>query len=524
METRENRDTAMARAPDFVDPVTHAPLRRGDDEVTLVEPLSGAVYRIENNIADLVHPRPQDDDPRTPRFDRPLPAVVEAFLTWTFGAFGGDEAELRGRIIDKLDLAPDAIVLDNACGTGASTRHLQARLPHGVLCNTDLSMELLAYGASQMAAEAEGVTCRTIWCGANALHLPFADNSFDAVLSIGGFNQFGDAAKAVAEMTRVTRTGGRIVIADEGYAPWLRQTLLGRMVINDNPLMAFEPPVAALPEVAQDVRLEWMLGNAFYCLDFRVGDAPPQIDIDRPHEGLRGGTIRSRYEAARQRRGEAMNGEDTGRGKVFCIGFPKTGTTSLEVALQRLGYNVCRGSSRNNHSNFLMALQVHGDTDEIARVIRHFDAFTDLPFGGTDLYLWLSRRYPEARFLHTFRAPEPWYRSILNQLEKAGGVHGASLEALHASGGYGASMTVQRVWGITDPVARKDAMLRYYQDLNAAILAHFDGCENFLSIDLTQEPDWRLLCGFLGLPVPDQPFPHENPGQGKAPGRASDAA
>ncbi|WP_165221991.1 sulfotransferase family protein [Affinirhizobium pseudoryzae] len=201
-----------------------------------------------------------------------------------------------------------------------------------------------------------------------------------------------------------------------------------------------------------------------------------------------------------------------GHGKVFCLGFPKTGTTSLEVALQRLGYKVCRGASSNNHSNFLMALQVHGDTNEIARVIAHFDAFADMPWGGTNLYLWLSQRYPDARFLHTSRDPAKWYRSILNQLEKAGGGSDASLDMVHASGGYGSTMIVRRVWGIEDIVAQKEEALRFYQDLNAAILSHFARNDNFLSLDLTQSPSWEALCAFLGRPVPNQPFPHENPG------------
>ncbi|SOC15208.1 class I SAM-dependent methyltransferase [Rhodobacter maris] len=299
-------DTAVmqddALLPAYLDPVHHAPLQTGADGASLIEPVSGAVYQIENGIADLVHPRPRADDPELPRFDRPLYAVEEAFLKWTFRAFGSDEAELRARVVDKLDLAPDAVVLDNACGTGANTRLLQARLPRGILYNTDLSMELLAHGADRLAAEGPGTGCRTIWCGANALYLPFADKSFDAVLSTGGFNQFGDPVRAIAEMTRVTRTGGRIVIVDEGYAPWLRPTLTGQMVVNDNPLMAYDPPIAALPDVAQEVRVEWMLGNAYYCLDFRVGAAPSPVDLDLPHEGLRGGTIRSRFAAAQQRR------------------------------------------------------------------------------------------------------------------------------------------------------------------------------------------------------------------------------
>lgn len=211
-----------------------------------------------------------------------------------------------------------------------------------------------------------------------------------------------------------------------------------------------------------------------------------------------------------------MAGADKGHGKVFCLGFPKTGTTSLEVALQSLGYRVCRGASRNNHSNFLMALHVHGDTDEIARLIAHFDAFADMPWGGTPLYLWLSRRYPEARFVHTVRDPDKWYRSLLNQLEKAAGSSDASLDDLHAAGGYGATMILRRVWGIEDIVVQKDQALSFYNTLNAAILSHFAQHDNFLSLDLTQTPDWGPLCAFLDRPVPDQPFPHLNRGQGAA--------
>jgi ubiquinone/menaquinone biosynthesis C-methylase UbiE len=45
--------------------------------------------------------------------------------------------------------------------------------------------------------------------------LPFADDSFHAVLCVGGFNFFSDPTCALREMVRVTRAGGRIVVADE---------------------------------------------------------------------------------------------------------------------------------------------------------------------------------------------------------------------------------------------------------------------------------------------------------------------
>jgi SAM-dependent methyltransferase len=45
--------------------------------------------------------------------------------------------------------------------------------------------------------------------------IPFADRSFDAVLCVGGFNFFSDPEGALREMARVTRPGGRVVVADE---------------------------------------------------------------------------------------------------------------------------------------------------------------------------------------------------------------------------------------------------------------------------------------------------------------------
>ena len=61
--------------------------------------------------------------------------------------------------------------------------------------------------------------------------------------------------------------------------------------------------------------------------------------------------------------------------KIFGLGFSKTGTTSLEIALQKLGYNVCRGHWKNSHTFYLLALYIHRDYDEIFRIVNYWDAF-----------------------------------------------------------------------------------------------------------------------------------------------------
>lgn len=68
--------------------------------------------------------------------------------------------------------------------------------------------------------------------------------------------------------------------------------------------------------------------------------------------------------------------------KVFNLGFSKTGTTSIERALQILGYRVAKGHWKYNYCFYLMSLCVHGDYEEIIRFTKAFDAFCDGPWGG----------------------------------------------------------------------------------------------------------------------------------------------
>ena len=96
-------------------------------------------------------------------------------------------------------------------------------------------------------------------------------------------------------MARVVRVGGKVVFGDEGLAPWLRNATYGEILQNSNKLYRYTPPIDLLPESARDASLRWLLGNAYYVIDFRVGDGPPPLDLDLPIVGRRGGTHRTRF-------------------------------------------------------------------------------------------------------------------------------------------------------------------------------------------------------------------------------------
>ena len=94
-------------------------------------------------------------------------------------------------------------VLEVAAGTGAVTRHLAADLPEGTaIVATDLNPGMIARGR-------EVGTVRPVeWQTADAMQLPFADASFDAVVCQCGVMFFPDKAAAFAEARRVLRPGG----------------------------------------------------------------------------------------------------------------------------------------------------------------------------------------------------------------------------------------------------------------------------------------------------------------------------
>jgi SAM-dependent methyltransferase len=101
-------------------------------------------------------------------------------------------------------------VLEIAAGTGVVTRALASTLPKAItIVATDLNQGMLNAAAKiPMVRPVE-------WRQADAMHLPFADESFDAVVCQFGVMFFPDKSKGLAEMRRVLRPGGTLL-----YAVW----------------------------------------------------------------------------------------------------------------------------------------------------------------------------------------------------------------------------------------------------------------------------------------------------------------
>lgn len=217
-------------------------------------------------------------------------------LRWVFATFQTDEEGLRERLIERIGLKKGERVLVTGAGAGNDLPYLTRALSgKGDIYAQDIAKEMLLAGVARYKTELAGLGVGLHFSASDATNLPFADGFFDAAYHFGGINLFPDIAKGIAEMNRVVKPGGNIVIGDEGLAPWLVDTELGRMLVNNNELYARSAPLSALPETARAVRLSWELSNCFYVIEFQASTEPLHVNIDVPHLGKRGGTIRSRY-------------------------------------------------------------------------------------------------------------------------------------------------------------------------------------------------------------------------------------
>ena len=96
-------------------------------------------------------------------------------------------------------------VLDLATGSGDLALAIQRRLPEARIVAADFSPEMIE------VARGKGVVNTIV---ADALHLPFQDGSFDAITVAFGLRNMADWDRALAEMARVLRAGGHVLVLD----------------------------------------------------------------------------------------------------------------------------------------------------------------------------------------------------------------------------------------------------------------------------------------------------------------------
>jgi len=141
-------------------------------------------------------------------FDRiaPIYDLMNGLMT------AGLDRRWRQRAARAAGLQPGMSVVDVACGSGALTREVAAAVgPNGSVLGIDVSAAMLRRARTRRPRAGSAVPR---YASGDATDLPLADASTDAATIAFGLRNVPDYQRCLAEMARVTRPGGRVVVLE----------------------------------------------------------------------------------------------------------------------------------------------------------------------------------------------------------------------------------------------------------------------------------------------------------------------
>jgi len=180
--------------------------------------------------------------------------------------------------------------------------------------------------------------------------------------------------------------------------------------------------------------------------------------------------------------------------KVFCVGFHKTGTTSMGTLFRALGYRAI-SNHRTRDRGFVQALS-EGRLDALMHIARLANAFEDNPWPL--FYEQWDRAFPGSRFILTTRDPSAWSRSVVNHF-------GAQAEP--------DSAMRRLIYGdlAGDPKGHEALYRARMHAHNEAVRAYFcSRSADLLEVDVSEPDALTRICEFLGHKTELQRMPHAN--------------
>jgi len=194
--------------------------------------------------------------------------------------------------------------------------------------------------------------------------------------------------------------------------------------------------------------------------------------------------------------------------QIIGSGFGRTGTRTLKDVLEQLGFGPCHHMAEvfgNPPQVAHWSAAARGEAVDWTAAFDGYAAQVDWP--GAHVWKQLHAAFPEAKVLHSHRPVDVWWGSFSKTIGKLMRVHeGMDLpphgtEMLRATG----DMIMTETFGTVSPdeATAKAAYEARLDEVRATVPP-----EQLLVYDVAE--GWEPLCAFLGVPVPDAPFPHRN--------------
>lgn len=192
--------------------------------------------------------------------------------------------------------------------------------------------------------------------------------------------------------------------------------------------------------------------------------------------------------------------------RVIGAGYGRTGTASLKLALEQLGFGPCHHMAEVLPNPDRVAIWERiGKGENGPRSALWDQAFAG--FGSTvdwpacTHWRALMEKYPDAKVILSRRDPGKWFESVNATILNPEGVEGMRASPM-------GEMLDRNIWSLFGGrLADREHMIACYERHNAEVVKSVPK-DRLLVFDAKE--GWTPLCAFLGTPVPKDPFPHVN--------------
>jgi ubiquinone/menaquinone biosynthesis C-methylase UbiE len=133
-------------------------------------------------------------------------------------------SSMRGEVAKLVDRDEPLLVLDVGCGTGYTTEGVLRRLDVCEVVGVDLNPRQLGKALRNLGLE----RARTSLSRGDVENLPFKNETFDAVVSVGAIEYFPNPERALKEMSRVVKSNGVVVVGGPEFG-WFKKFALNRI-------------------------------------------------------------------------------------------------------------------------------------------------------------------------------------------------------------------------------------------------------------------------------------------------------